>query len=87
MLHPLEDNIILEKIEEEVTVIWLILPDDKKNKARVVAVWPWKLLESWIRTPIEVKPWDVVYFNKHLIEEVWDKMAIKYHWITAIETL
>ena len=86
MLNPLEDNIILERVEET-NNIGLVLLENKSNKARVVAVGQWKLLEDWTRQTIPLSVWDIVYFNKHLIEELGDKLVIKYSGIYAVESL
>lgn len=97
-LIPLEDHIIVEPIEQEqVTKGWIVLPDtakDKPQKWRVVAVWPWKILDNWNRWPMDVKVWDIVYFTKYspdeleVIDEKWERkklLVIRHNSILAKE--
>ncbi len=74
ILIPLEDHVIVETIEEEQTTkSWIVLPDTSKEKpwrGKVVAVWTWKILDSWQRAPMDIKVWDVIYFTKYSPDEI-----------------
>lgn len=73
-LIPLEDHILVEAVQEDaVTKSGIILPDtnkEKPSKWTVVAVGPGKILENWSRSPMDVQPWQVVYFTKYSPDEL-----------------
>lgn len=65
-LIPLEDNVVVKRLDAETTTkSWIILPDSKEklNKGTVVAVGPGKILDNWSRWAMEVKEGDIVHFS------------------------
>ncbi|MBI4991961.1 MAG: co-chaperone GroES [Candidatus Harrisonbacteria bacterium] len=74
-LHPLNDHIFLEPLEEEKTTkSGIVLPEtaekQKPIKGKVVAVGPGKLLENGQRAPMSVKVGNVVLFKKYGPDEL-----------------
>ncbi|MGD0579799.1 MAG: co-chaperone GroES [Bryobacteraceae bacterium] len=73
-LRPLQDRIMVKRIEVAETVVGgIIVPDTAKEKpqqAEVVAVGTGKLLENGQRTTLEVKPGDRILFGKYSGSEV-----------------
>ena len=96
-LVPLEDHILIEPVsEEKKSAWWFILPENDKEKpsqGTVVAVWQWKILDNGQRAPIDVKPWDTVYFTKYSPDELkigeWDDektyLVVRHTNILAVE--
>src|ERR1041384_7299708 len=68
-LQPLEDRIVIRRLEaEEKTAGGIVLPDTAKEKPQrgeVIAVGPGKLLDSGKRAALEVKVGDTVLFGKY----------------------
>ena len=69
MLRPLNDRILLERVEEETkTKGGIIIPDTAKEKpaeGEVVAVGPGKTADNGERVALEVKVGDRVLFSKY----------------------
>ena len=66
---PLQDRVIVKRIEEEETTKGgIIIPDTAKEKpieGKVVAVGGGKLLDTGKKQPLEVKTGDKVLFGKY----------------------
>ena len=66
---PLQDRVIVKRIEEEETTKGgIIIPDTAKEKpieGKVVAVGGGKLLDNGKKQPLEVKAGDKVLFGKY----------------------
>lgn len=74
-LRPLEDRVVVKRIEEqeEVQRGGIIIPDTAKERPQegeVVAVGPGRMLENGTRVPMEVKVGDRVIFAKYAGTEV-----------------
>jgi chaperonin GroES len=73
-LQPLEDRIVIKRLEaEEKTAGGIVLPDTAKEKPQrgeVLAVGPGKLLDNGKRAALEVKVGDIVLFGKYSGTEV-----------------
>ncbi|MEJ5299735.1 MAG: co-chaperone GroES [Thermodesulforhabdaceae bacterium] len=73
-LRPLNDRIVVKRIEEEQkTAGGIIIPDTAKEKpirGEVIAVGGGKLLEDGSRKPLDVKVGDRVLFSKYAGTEV-----------------
>jgi len=73
-LHPLDDRLVVRRLEaEEKTAGGILLPDTAKEKPQrgeIVAVGPGKLLDDGMRAPLEVKVGDTVLFGKYSGTEV-----------------
>lgn len=67
-IRPLNDRILLERVEaEQKTAGGIIIPDNAKEKpveGKVVAVGNGKTLENGSRVPLTVKVGDTVLFGK-----------------------
>ena len=74
MLKPLQDKVIVKKLEpEEKTAGGIVLPDTVKEKpqeGKVVAVGPGLVDDKGQRKPIDVKEGDHVLFAKYSGTEV-----------------
>jgi chaperonin GroES len=72
--RPLQDRVILKRIEEAQTVKGgIIIPDTAKEKpmeGEVVSAGPGKMMEDGKRSPITVKPGDRVLFGKYSGTEI-----------------
>ncbi|MEJ5366363.1 MAG: co-chaperone GroES [Desulfosoma sp.] len=68
-LRPLNDRVVIKRIEEEErTAGGIIIPDTAKEKpiqGEVIAVGNGKLLEDGTRRPLDVKAGDRVLFSKY----------------------
>jgi chaperonin GroES len=68
-IRPLQDRIIVKRIEEEEkTKGGIIIPDSAKEKpmeGEVIAVGTGKILENGNKQPLEVKNGDRVLFSKY----------------------
>ena len=68
-VKPLQDRVIVKRIEEEETTKGgIIIPDTAKEKpieGKVVAVGGGKLLDNGSKQPLEVKTGDKVLFGKY----------------------
>jgi chaperonin GroES len=73
-IRPINDRIIVQRIEEEEQMRGgLYIPDTAKEKpqeGKVIAVGNGKLLENGSRTPIDIKAGDKVLFGKYAGTEV-----------------
>jgi chaperonin GroES len=74
-LHPLEDRLVVEAVEEsEVTASGIIIPEtvskEKPQKGKILAVGPGKFDNNGKRIPMEVKVGDIVLFTKYGPTEV-----------------
>ena len=68
-IRPLQDRILVKRVdEEETTSGGIIIPDSAKEKpqeGQVVAVGPGKLLDSGDVSPLAVKAGDRILFSKY----------------------
>jgi len=73
-IRPLQDRIIVKRIEEEEkTKGGIIIPDSAKEKpmeGEVIAVGSGKILENGKKQPLEVKAGDRILFGKYAGTEV-----------------
>ena len=73
-IRPLNDRILLQRIEAEVkTAGGILIPDNAKEKpveAKVIAVGSGKVLENGVRKALEIKVGDRVLFGKWSGSEV-----------------
>jgi chaperonin GroES len=73
-IRPLNDRIIVQRIEEQEQMRGgLYIPDTAKEKpqeGKVIAVGNGRLLENGSRTPIDIKAGDRVLFGKYSGTEV-----------------
>ena len=73
-IHPLQDRVIVKRMEEETTSKGgIVLPDsatEKPIRGEVIAVGPGKTLDSGEKRPLEVKAGDTVLFGKYSGTEV-----------------
>lgn len=73
-VKPLQDRILIKRIEEEEkTKGGIIIPDAAKEKpqeGKVVAVGDGKTLESGKKAPLTVKPGDKILFGKYSGTEI-----------------
>lgn len=74
LLRPLNDRILLERLEaEQKTAGGILIPDNAKEKpveAKVVAVGNGKILENGHRQPMSIQVGDKVIFGKWSGSEV-----------------
>jgi chaperonin GroES len=67
-LRPLQDRILVERIEEEMKKGGIIIPDTAKEKpqqGKVIAVGPGRIDDSGKRIPMDVKKGDIILFGKY----------------------
>ncbi len=73
-IKPLQDRLVIKRIEEEEkTKGGIIIPDSAKEKpqeGRVVAIGDGKTLESGQKAPLTVKPGDKILFGKYSGTEI-----------------
>jgi chaperonin GroES len=72
-VRPLQDRILVERIEEEVKKGGIIIPDSAKEKpqqGKVIAVGPGRFDEKGNRVPMEVKKGDSILFGKYSGNEI-----------------
>ena len=72
-IRPLQDRILVERIEEEVKKGGIIIPDSAKEKpqqGKVIAVGPGRVDEKGTRIPMEVKKGDIILFGKYSGNEI-----------------
>jgi chaperonin GroES len=71
--RPLQDRVLIERVDEEVTSGGIVIPDNAKEKpsrGKVVAVGVGKTLDSGDVLPVALKVGDVVLFGKYAGTEV-----------------
>jgi chaperonin GroES len=72
-IRPLQDRILVERIEEEVKKGGIIIPDSAKEKpqqGKVIAAGPGRVDEKGNRIPMEVKKGDTILFGKYSGNEI-----------------
>ncbi len=73
-LKPLQDRILVQRVEEETTTKGgIIIPDSAKEKpaeGKVIAVGEGKIADDGKRVALEVKPGDRILFGKYSGTEV-----------------
>ena len=72
-VRPLQDRILVERIEEEVKKGNIIIPDTAKEKpqqGKIIAVGPGRIDESGKRVPMDVKKGDIILFGKYSGNEI-----------------
>jgi chaperonin GroES len=72
-IRPLQDRILVERIEEEVKKGGIIIPDSAKEKpqqGKVIAAGPGRFDEKGNRVPMEVKKGDYILFGKYSGNEI-----------------
>ena len=74
-IRPLQDRVIVKRIEEEVekTRGGIIIPDTAKEKpqqGKVIAVGKGKVNDDGKVTPLDVKPDDTILFGKYAGSEI-----------------
>ena len=73
-LRPLQDRILVQRVEEETTTKGgIIIPDTAKEKpaeGKVIAVGNGKLADDGKRIPLEIKTGDRILFGKYSGTEV-----------------
>ncbi|MFB3101080.1 MAG: co-chaperone GroES [Gammaproteobacteria bacterium] len=73
-IRPLQDRVIVKRMEEETTSAGgIVLPDsatEKPIRGEVLAVGPGKTLDNGEKRPLEVKVGDTVLFGKYSGTEV-----------------
>lgn len=72
-VRPLQDRILVERIEEEMKKGNIIIPDTAKEKpqhGKVIAVGPGRIDETGKRIPMDVKKGDLILFGKYSGNEI-----------------
>jgi len=72
-LRPLQDRIMVERVEEEGKKGNIIIPDTAKEKpqqGKVIAVGTGRIDESGKRIPMDVKKGDLILFGKYSGSEI-----------------
>lgn len=73
-IRPLQDRVIIKRMEEERTSSGgIVIPDsaaEKPIKGKVIAVGPGKILDNGERRPVDLKVGDTVLFGKYSGTEV-----------------
>jgi len=72
-IKPLQDRILVERVEEEETVGGIIIPDtakEKPQKGKIVEVGPGRKDDSGKLMKLELKSGDTVLFNKYAGTEI-----------------
>jgi chaperonin GroES len=72
-IRPLQDRILVERIEEEVKKGGIIIPDSAKEKpqqGKVIAVGPGRIDEKGNRIAMEVNKGDTILFGKYSGNEI-----------------
>jgi chaperonin GroES len=67
-VRPLQDRILVERVEEEVKKGGIIIPDSAKEKpqqGKVIAVGPGRYDDSGKLVPMSLKKGDVILFGKY----------------------
>lgn len=72
-VRPLQDRILVERIEEEVKKGGIIIPDSAKEKpqqGKVIAVGSGRVDDDGKRIPMDVKKGDLILFGKYSGSEI-----------------
>ncbi|MBN2380099.1 co-chaperone GroES [candidate division WOR-3 bacterium] len=72
-IKPLQDRVLVERLEEEESVGGIIIPDtakEKPQKGKVIEVGPGRKDDSGKLIVLELKPGDTVLFNKYAGTEI-----------------
>jgi len=72
-IRPLQDRILVKRIEEEIKKGGIIIPDSAKEKpqqGKVIAAGPGRIDEKGNRIPMEVKKGDTILFGKYSGNEI-----------------
>ena len=73
-VRPLQDRVVVQRIEEEAkTAGGIIIPDTAKEKpqeGKIIAAGNGKILENGTRLELDVKPGDRVLFSKYAGTEI-----------------
>ena len=72
-IRPLQDRILVERIEEETKKGGIIIPDSAKEKpqqGKVIAVGPGRVDDNGNRIAMEVKKGDYILFGKYSGNEI-----------------
>ncbi len=72
-IKPLQDRILIERVEEEVKKGGIIIPDtarEKPQQGKVIAVGPGRIDDKGNRIPMEVKKGDYILFGKYSGNEI-----------------
>lgn len=72
-IKPLQDRILVERVEEEETVGGIIIPDTAKEKpqrGKIIEVGPGRKDEKGNLQKPDLKPGDKVLFNKYAGTEI-----------------
>ncbi len=72
-IKPLQDRILVERMEEEETVGGIIIPDtakEKPQKGKIIEVGPGRKDEDGKLIPLDIKKGDTVLFNKYAGTEI-----------------
>lgn len=72
-IKPLQDRILVERVEEEETVGGIIIPDtakEKPQKGKIIEVGPGRKDEDGKLIPLDIKKGDTVLFNKYAGTEI-----------------
>lgn len=72
-IKPLQDRILVERIEDEMKKGSIIIPDTAKEKpqqGKIVEVGPGRIDDSGKRIPMEVKKGDFILFGKYSGNEI-----------------
>ena len=73
-IRPLQDRVVIKRMEEERTSAGgIVIPDtaaEKPIRGKVISVGPGKVLDNGQKRPIDVKTGDIVLFGKYSGTEV-----------------
>ncbi len=72
-VRPLQDRILVQRVEEEVKKGAIIIPDTAKEKpqqGKVIAVGNGRIDEKGNRVPMDVKKGDYILFGKYAGNEI-----------------
>ncbi|MEO0081956.1 MAG: co-chaperone GroES [candidate division WOR-3 bacterium] len=72
-VKPLQDRILVERVEEEVKKGGIIIPDtakEKPQKGKVIAVGPGRIDDNGKRIPMDVQKGDYILFGKYSGNEI-----------------
>lgn len=73
-IKPLNDRVLILRLEEErKTAGGIIIPDtaqEKPQQGKVISAGPGKLDKNGNRTPLQIKPGDLVLFSKYAGSEI-----------------